>query len=82
MKKYKIYISKTKLDFDNDNNEFIHLKARPCKKCIEMLQYYGIRKAVYTMPNDEIITIKLNDLDTELEFVSDCQKLFNPYLKS
>ncbi len=42
--------------------------SMPCKKCLELIKFYGIRK-VYYSKNNELVRIKTNQID-------------NPYISS
>ena len=89
MKKYKIYITKSKQintqtspikgvkgQINDENIEYIYRSGKPCRDCVEMLIYYGIRKAIYTQNDGTLKEVKLSSLNIENQFLSDAQRKF------
>uniref|UniRef100_A0A6C0KGU7 CMP/dCMP-type deaminase domain-containing protein n=1 Tax=viral metagenome TaxID=1070528 RepID=A0A6C0KGU7_9ZZZZ len=75
MKKYKIFITRTK----NYEDELIFMNCAPCQECIIMLQKVGFKKAITTDINNKLQTYNINKLNPHEHFLSYAQKHFKEY---
>ncbi len=53
---------------NDTRNKPLLAMARPCMMCSAVLYSYGIRKAIYTIENNKVGTLKITDPRTTVQF--------------